>query len=97
MNDKDFKPNYKTRRDVEVEAVYIGGLWHAKPAWMADILSGACCSETEFDALFEPIPKVPTVTLPYDLALRYWNQQQTDEDTQTLRAAIAEADREEAT
>lgn len=93
----EFAPNYRTKA-VEVEATFEHGLWHARPAGMGDILTGAHCSPEEFAALFEPIPKPDTVKLPRDFVRRMHDAWAwSPSDKALLDAALAEAEREKAT
>jgi hypothetical protein len=68
-----------------------GALWRVEIV-PDNISTGTLLNIAEVEALFEPIPRAPTVTIPLDLADRYWNQQDTDADHAFLQAAIRAAE-----
>ena len=96
----EFKPTHRSKADVEVHA-YRSPDGH----WLVEVPctnpgGGACFRPKEFDLLFNPIPKPKMVKIPLLLARhlsvpRPWGPGDQAADD-ALRAAIAEAEREEA-
>jgi hypothetical protein len=89
----EFVATYRTKAGVEVMLVPGLSVFRAIPE--VEFLagrSGVLCATHDIAALFEPIPRPPTVTIPLDVASRYWNQQDSDTDHVTMLAAIQAAE-----
>jgi hypothetical protein len=101
MTDVKRHPTHRTRAGVEVIKVAIPLSERFYARFLGLEGQGVLFSREEFDALFEPIPKPATVTIPLDLARHLNDHSFTVSGCscafhRELRALIAEAERGEA-
>jgi hypothetical protein len=87
----EWRTTHRTKAGVEVVVRREVALWRVDIV-PDGISTGALFNNVELEALFEPIPRPPAVTIPLDVASRYWNQQDSDADHVTMLAAIQAAE-----
>jgi hypothetical protein len=90
----DWKPNYRTRPDVEVFA-HVGQDGGYCEVHTRGAGTGLLCKLGEFAALFEPIPKPKMVEIPLEVAKKIWESRADGETQAAFLAAILAAEQEQ--
>jgi hypothetical protein len=95
----DWKPNYRTKPGVEIMARREQLCWRVLPI-DDEMSSGALFGRSEFDALFEPIPRPRMVEIPLETAMNIkttWADPDSPEGfaATALLAAIRAAEQEQ--